>query len=356
MPPLPVHALSLFADQYGLLSRAQARDVLSEAERRVLSTHPDVEHISRRVFRHSAVPVTLGAQLLLPVLDATPRAWLWGASAARWWGFSRDRSPIVHVARVDGSYPKPLGRIHRIGRIDPCDVTLHHGIPIARPERVLLTLAAHETRRYRPSRLPERRNGEDLALLRPAIKKLEGVVDHAWSLGLIDAEFITSMVKRLQSRGRAGIVVLREALRDVGPDYVATDSGTERRFEDLLGVLADQFDRQVEISDDHGLIGRVDYLARRWPLVVEVNGELHHVTRSDRARDSRRYARLLAAGFSVVVVWQYDVWSAPDPVFRGVSGLLTNRDRVPTLHRPTAAPWQLLADSPGRVVSAIRPT
>jgi very-short-patch-repair endonuclease len=311
--------------------------------------------VTHRVFRHTAAPVTLGSQLLLPVLDAAPRAWLWGTSAARWWGFSRDRDPTVHVARVDGKYPNPLGRIHQIRRLDPCDVTVHHGIPVARPERVLLTLAAHETRRYKPSRLRDRRHGEDIVLLTPAIRKLARITDHAWSLGLVDPPFIHEMVERLSRQGRAGIVVMREVLRHRGADYVAPESGNEQRFEAVIGDLVASLDRQVVVNDARGLIGRVDYLARAWPLVIEINGELHHVTLTDRASDSARYERLLAAGYSVLVVWQYDVWHRPRQVRGHVRRLMQSPDRAPTVHRPTAAPWELLAGEAGRTVRSLRP-
>ena len=353
--PLPPAALRLFSTQYGLFSRAQSRHLLTPAERRILRDNPDVEFSSRRVFHHVAVPATLGSQLLLPVLDASPGAWLWGPSAALWWGFSRDRDPTVHVARVDGTYPNPVGRIHQIGRLDPCDVTEHHGIPIARPERALLTLAAHETRRIKPSRLPGRRNGEDVILLRPAIRRLERVTDHAWSLGLIDPDFIHGMVERLSCQGRAGIVVMREVLRTRGPDHVPTESGAERRFEQILGYVAHNLERQVIVHDDQGFVGRVDYLGKPWPLVIEVNGELNHVTLTDRARDEARYQRLLAAGHSVLVVWQYDVWNRSRLVTQIVKQRLMSPDRVPTIHRPTPAPWELLADHPGRLAPPVGP-
>lgn len=349
--PLPSPVLELFEQQHGLLARVQARALLDRNERRSLYRHGDVDHITTRVLRHRACPYGLGTRLCAPVLDALPGACLWERSAALWWGFGRDRSPVVHVARRSRPEPDAIGRLHRISDLDPLDVVLHDGIPTARPERTILSLAATETRKYRPSRLPDRRGGEDVILLTPAIRTIERILDHAWSLGLIDGEFIHDLLERQAVQGRNGIVVLREALRRRPPDYLPPESGAERRFEELLMDLVDQFQRQVEIEDPEGLIGRVDYLARRWPLVVEINGEFGHTSLSDRASDDVRYERLLSAGYSVLVLWQYDVWQRGDQVRRIVGRVLSRPDERPTLHRPTPAPWELLTDrgSFGRV-------
>ena len=66
-------------------------------------------------------------------------------------------------------------------------------------------------------------------------------------------------------------------------------------------------------------IGRTDFRDPDRPLVAEINSLTFHSTPSDRDADRRRYAQLLAAGFSVVVVWEDDLWSNTADVARAVA-------------------------------------
>ncbi len=340
---LPPSVHQILRSQYGLIGRRQAREMLTRNEVRRLCRHPDIEPLSGRVLRHRSTPVSLGTQLLAPVLDAQPNAALWDESAALWWGFGRDRSPIVQVARVRHDIREPLGRLHRVTGLDQTDFTVHQGIPIARPERVILGLAAAWTRAWKPSRF---RGGDltDAQVLAPVIDRVGASLDHAWRQGLIDGPFIHDLADRFSVSGQAGIVALREALKRRPPDYLARGSRLEERFEQLLGAPAQEFDRQVEIRDTAGLIGRVDYWAKRVALVVEVNGETFHSSLTDRANDDRRYQRLLAVGLSVLVVWEYDIWHQPAAVREAVIHRLRLPDGEPKLHRPTRAPWELLPE------------
>lgn len=343
--PLPAPALELFARQHGLLARIQARAALSDRERRTLYRHPDVEVASPRVLRHRAAPVSLGSRLGVAALDALPDACLWERSAALWWGFGRERSPLVHVARRGRPAQNAVGAVHQIDDLDPIDVVRHDGLLVARPERTILSLAATETRKYRPGRLRDRRHGEDLLLLAPVVAKIGRVLDHAWAMGLVDGHFVHDLVTRLAVQGRSGIVALRAALETRPPDHRPPESGLETRFEEIVGPLVEQLRRQVVVEDASGPIARVDYLARRWPLVIEINGEFSHVGPSDRERDDRRHSRLLDAGYSVLVLWQYDIWQTPAVVQPIVRRLLHHPDERPTLHTPTTPPWELLPPS-----------
>ena len=339
---LPSVAVELFHHQHGLLAKRQLLDRLSPSDRRRVYRHPEVEHLSTRVVRHRVAPRSLGAQLIGPVLDALP-AVLWDASGARWYGFGRDSDPVVQVARVGNGVPGALGRVHRLVDLCEDDVTDHHGVPIARAERVILGLAAAATREWKPTRFRNSGLTEVEALL-PVVRRMAPVLDHAWGMGFIDGRRIHAMADRMGGHGQAGIIVLRELLRVRPPDYLPPESGLEARFEEVIALHRHAFRRQVELFDDRGLIGRVDYLAIRRPLVVEVNSERFHTSRTDRAADDDRYERLLASGRSVLVIWEYDVWHRAGQVRRAVASCLTSTDPHPTVHRPTPPPWELLAD------------
>ena len=325
---LPGSITELLSQQYSLVARHQMRDRCTPAERRRCVRHPELVPAGRRVLRHRAGVAQLGQQLLLPVLDAGPRAVLWGYAATQWWGFGRFRAFPVDVARPPATLSDDhLGRVHSTSTVDwGSDVTSHRGIPIVRPERLLLWLAREFTFRW----------GHDLGAL-----KLERTIDHAWRSGLVDPRRLHAIADERSGKGNTGIVVLRSLLEERPLDHRPTDSNLERRWEEVVGSLASQFRRQVVVGDASP-IGRFDQVHRSRPLVVEIHGELFHTMPSDIARDERRYEDLLAAGFSVVVYWEHDIWHDTETVRASLRTILGHPDRVPTLHRPTPAPFDPL--------------
>ncbi|MFP5320590.1 MAG: hypothetical protein ACLGIC_01955 [Acidimicrobiia bacterium] len=320
---LPEAVLDLFARQYSVVARQQVGDRCTEAELRRVVAHPDVERVTPRVLRHRAGASSLGQDLMLAVLDAGDRSILWGRSAMHWWGFGRFRAFPAHVARRrSGTRAPRMARIHNTTVLRPdVDVTVHRGIPIARPERLILWLSRDLTGRY----------GHELAAIR-----LGRTLDHAWREGLIDGHVLHALADRCGGRGNAGIVVLRQLLDDRPPTYRPTDSGLERRWEEVVGPMAAAFRRQVVLGGDSP-IGRFDQVHVSRPLVVEIHSEKFHTTPTDVERDEQRLEQLVAAGFSVVVYWEYDIWHDAGRIRRSLADLLGGPD-VPGIHRPTPAP------------------
>lgn len=325
--------IELVDEQYGLAADHQLIDLVPDpAERADTVRALGLRRITSRVRGrpvHGTGPGH-GRELTLRVLDSGRNAVLWGKTAVAWWGLQRFRLTPVHVARRRVGTRPPVGAtLHQLVSLDPRDVTSHRGVPIVRPEAAVLWLAGMWTHR-----LP---GGAEAAFAR-----LETVLDDAWREGLIDGEYLHALARRSGGKGRSGIVAMRRALETRPPDYLPPGSGTEARFEEVLPYeVRRRLRRQVRIADSADLIGIVDYECTEWPLVVEINGEQWHTSRSDRARDERRYADLLASGRSVLVLWQYDVWHEPQRVREILTRLLKCPDRAPTLHRPTPAPWML---------------
>jgi very-short-patch-repair endonuclease len=327
---LPGRVLDLFTDQYSLLGRHQLRDACSPAERRRTVRHADVELIGPRVLRHRAGTPDLGQQLLLPVLDAGRGALLWGRAATHWWGFGRFRAFPVHVAKPkDGTRGPHLGVVHTTRVLDTeLDVTTHRGIPIVRPERLVLWLARADTERH----------GHEIGALR-----LERALDHAWREGLIDGHRIHDLAARCSGKGNSGIVILRQLLDARPPDFRPTDSNLERRWEEVVGPVAASFRRQVVLGDD-APIGRFDQVHVDRPLVVEIHSEKFHTMPSDVADDARRASQLVDAGFAVVIYWEYDIWHDAATVRRSLQQILA-RPHEPGVFRPTPAPYDLIPTS-----------
>jgi very-short-patch-repair endonuclease len=327
---LPGSVLDLFANQYSLVGRHQLRERCTPTERRRLVRHPDIDLVGPRVLRHRAGVPDLGQQLLLPVLDAGRDALLWGRAATHWWGFGRFRAFPVHVAKPkDGTRGPHFGIVHTTRVLDPeLDVTSHRGISIVRPERLLLWLARADTERY----------GHEIGALR-----LERTLDHAWREGLVDGHRIHELAGRCSGKGNSGIVILRQLLEKRPPDYRPTDSNLEKRWEEVVGSMATSFRRQVVLGDD-APIGRFDQVHVDRPLVVEIHSEKFHTMPSDVADDERRADALVAAGFCVVVYWEYDIWHDAGTVQHSLRDVL-RRPHAAGVIRPTPAPYNPVTPS-----------
>ncbi len=173
-----------------------------------------------------------------------------------------------------------------------------------------------------------------------ASERTATTIDQAWRQGLIDGHAVHALAERAGGRGRSGIVVLRDVLESRPPDYRPAGSGLEERFEAIVSPeVARSLERQVTV-DAEVVIRTVDFRLRRWPLIVEINGEAFHTSLTDRAADAERYARLIDLGFSVAVFWEYDIWHDKDAVRSAMERLLRHPDLTPRIHRPTRAPWE----------------
>jgi very-short-patch-repair endonuclease len=86
-------------------------------------------------------------------------------------------------------------------------------------------------------------------------------------------------------------------------------------------------------------IGVVDYRHRQRALVVEINGEAVHAPITAREADAERYEALVAAGFEVMVVWEYDVFHQPHLIVTALRQVEATPFE-PRVIRPTRAPWE----------------
>jgi hypothetical protein len=283
--------------QRGLLTRAQFRAAGATRHmiRHRLAT-PDWEAVSDRVIRLTGAPQTQEQRATAAVLDAGPLAWLSHEAAAAWWGlpgYSLDRLKVVDVARPRGDrrVPVTLGRVHEVLDSLPHHVKVHNGLRVVAPAVLIYELAG----KYHPLRLAR-------------------VCDNAWSRRLFDGRTLHRAFDDLQDRGRPGTQKMRELLAVRGVDYVPPASGVEGRFAE---ILADHGERPMRRQVDSGgqtWTGRVDFRDFDYPLIVEINSDMYHRSLCDQAEDEARYAALREAGFTVLVVWDTDVFHRPATV------------------------------------------
>src|SRR5262245_3486332 len=292
-----LHVHEIAERQHGLVAADQALAAgLTPGRLAHAVARGDLDRASPRVLRVQGAPRTDHQAVLLAVLDAAPGAVAAGPTAASLWGIAGYRPAPVHVVRPRGTSRRSrLAVLHEVRRLLPHHVTVLDGVPVLRPERVVLDLCATE----HPGRAAR-------------------ALDDAWRRRLLSGRSLRALVEEVASRGRPGLTVLRALLDERGDDYVPPASNLEHRFATVLsdaGVPAMR--RQVDCGGDTW-VGRVDFRDERLPMVVEVQSERYHSALTDRVADAARLAALRAAGFVVVEVTDEEVWHRPHEVVRRV--------------------------------------
>lgn len=274
--------------QHGLVTRAQARGAgLSRQALHHRARSTDWEAVTPRVLRLVGSPETTEQRLLAAVLDAGPHAVLSHSSAAAWWGLPGFQRQPVHVTRPRGRTRRPsrLATVHEVLALLPRHLTVLRGIPVTRPSRVIFELAAQ---------------------VHP--RRAERACNNAWTRRLVSHRSLHAMLDDWAEHGRKGTTVMREILEKRPPGSEPPASGLESRFEWILANHGlEPMDRQVDLGGEEWL-GRVDFKDRRHPLVVEILSETYHTALLDREADARRFAALDATGFTVLSIWDTELW------------------------------------------------
>ncbi|MCU1380903.1 MAG: hypothetical protein JWN29_3886 [Acidimicrobiales bacterium] len=282
-------AVDLAEGQHGVVATWQLRALgMLKQELPRLRDSPRWTLRSDRVLARSGAPHTDEQALMAAVLDASPGAAIAGPSAAWMWGVPGFPLRPIHVVRHRGVARRPssLAVVHEVVDLHPTQIRVVRGITVISPGRLVCELAATHTHRA------------------------ERVLDWLWTERLLDGRTFRLTVGQLAGRGRPGSTFLRELDAARGPGYVPPASGLERRF---MAICDFPMARQVDAGGDEWC-GRVDFKDPELPLIVEVQSEKYHTALVDKAADTARKARLEAAGFVVVEVWDVEVWHHPDVV------------------------------------------
>ncbi|MCU1463924.1 MAG: Protein of unknown function (DUF559)/Domain of unknown function [Acidimicrobiales bacterium] len=295
--------LDLIAEQqHGLITREQARRLGVDGSciaRRMRQGRWD--RVGRSVYRLSGSPKTAAQTLMAAVLGAGPQT-----VAARESAAALSRLPGFRL--VPPQMLRPQGRDAEDRRpglrltcwLPASHITVVDAIPTTTAVRTAFDLCG---------------------AIHP--KRAERALDNGLAMKLFTVDQCTALVHDLCKSGRAGSTLFRELVEARGGGYVAPESELEARFIDL--AVAAGFDRpvrQLNLGDDAGFIGRVDFA---WPsarLIVEVDGRRWHGAKLDRDADEQRHNRLTAAGWHVLRISWDQLTRRPHEVVALLSAFL----------------------------------
>jgi very-short-patch-repair endonuclease len=289
---------ALAKTQHGLVTRAQALECgLSRSAIQHRRERGRWELVARGVYRISGALESPRQRALVAVLASGPDAVLSHASAAALHGFPGfDIEPLTVSLGRDGRRSLRGVRQEQSLALPDHHKSVVDGIACTTVARTLFDLCGdiHARRAERAM---------DTALARRWV-----TMPKLWRV-LID----------LAEHGRAGTVLMRTLLEERREDFVPPESELEARFVELARRYGlPEPERQVDLGDDTGWIGRVDFLFRGARIVVEVDGAEFHDGLVDQQSDAARDRRLTGAGWHVLRFRWDDIVNRPESVAQSI--------------------------------------
>jgi hypothetical protein len=242
------------------------------------------------VYRMPGAPATWRAQLVAACRAASPPAGISHRSGASLYEFPGGDNRLVELTCRRWRRTKSSGVIvHEQIRIGERDITQIDGIPVMKPELIVLQLAG----------------------LRPFPKYVEMVVHAARRKRLITFDSTREMFERHARRGVRGVQVMRAVLEEWDPEQRPTASEMETMLMHVFdGAGLPRPITQYEISDRTGaFIARVDAAMPQHRIAIEYDSIQEHSDEFQLTRDARRRNRLVAAGWRVLSARSRDLRS-----------------------------------------------
>lgn len=307
-----LHELFQFAAAHGgLVTRPQALEMnVAPAIQARLCSAGVLVRVHPGVYRVNGHPFSFASQARAAFLAVETNAWLSHRTAAALWKLLPEPgavgvgdAPPIELVRPRKAYTDHAGLlIRRAALLHGDHVTELDGVPLTSPARTVL----------------------DLAQVFGSVR-LERIMDDALRFTTCTSARLARLCDELRSRRHPwlGIAMPLIAARLEKPP---TDSTLEDRMAELFeaaGLPTPQ--RRVELSDEQGRIGQVDFYFVEGALVLEADSEQWHGQRSDRRTDAARDRRLERSGRRVVRFTWLDVKDRPDSVVGTVRDLLAAR-------------------------------
>lgn len=197
----------------------------------------------------------------------------------------------------------PRLRVHQIDDLRPAHVTRVRGLPVSRPDRAIVEVAAT----FRSRRLGR-------------------VLDDAVAARLASYTGVARCLGDVARRGKPGVRRLGEVLDDRGDGYVPPASDLERALFDVLaaGGLPEPR-RQVPLPGPGAVVGVADaaYVDER--VLLEADGRRWHSRIQDLKRDRLRDAEAARVGWLTLRFLYEQVRDEPAEVCATVADVLRQR-------------------------------
>jgi hypothetical protein len=277
--------------QYGVIARHQLVELgLTRHQIATMRASHRLHDIHRGVYAVGHRVLSQRSRWMAAVLACGPDALLSHRCAAALTNIRRTSLSYVEVivpqqrGRIDGV------RIHVSTRIQPQDRDKIDGIPCTSLARTLL----------------------DLATILPR-REIERACDEAEVQELFDLKAFEDLFAR--SRGCNGTTTLRAVLAEHRIGTTLTRRGLEEqtlRLLDRYGIRRAEVNMRVYCRP--GVSPEVDFLWRRERLILETDGNQFHRTPRQIARDRRKEAELVRAGYRVLRATSGQVEHEPQSV------------------------------------------
>jgi hypothetical protein len=208
------------------------------------------------------------------------------------------REPIEVLRQSGGFHPKGHRgvRLHQTRRLEPYEVTVQRGIPVAVMERVLLDLAA-----------------------RNDAKRLERMFVQAYKRDDFSWPRLTRIITR--RRGCKGVGKLRRIALEVDPEALETKSPPEVDFLALWRRVDASMPSVNVLVEGH----LVDFLWSEQKVIVETDSWSFHGDPFAFEKDHQRDVELTAAGFDVHRTTAKMLARDPEPFLQNVRRALLTR-------------------------------
>jgi very-short-patch-repair endonuclease len=262
-----------------------------------LAAKGHLHHLHRAVFAVGHTAPTRFADETAALLACGPHAALSHATAARLWKLIPDTGTSIHVTIRGRHGARPKGvHLHRTSRLTRGEVRTVDGLPVTSPARSLLDFAVDAE-----------------------LRTLERAIEEAVIQKLVtEASLRTAAGRTRGHRGAARVTAILAKQREPG----ITRSKAERRFRALI--------RAAQLPEPKTNVRLHGYsVDAYWPdlgVVVEVQSHKFHLTKAALERDTRKAARLTAAGLTVSYVTWVQMDEEPFAVVARVAQVLARAE------------------------------
>ncbi len=202
-----------------------------------------------------------------------------------------------------------VGRVRRTRWLPANHIVTIDGLPTTSVELTIMHLAGDPDHAF-----TFRNDGMYFAHKR----HMKAVIDDAMRRRGLTMTRLMRMLVVMARRGRAGGPMLRELIVELGEDYEPTETDLEEAVLELIRSEGLELpEQQVDISDERGWLGRVDFVYRPLRLIIEADGP-DHDSPLRRRQDRERDRAMEAAGYRVLRIHWTELFGDPDGVVRRI--------------------------------------